>query len=73
MKLLTSQCGKAWLFNVTMGKEIVEAGLACFLPGCADRISIEAKGKQWEVEVPYRIVRSPVPTKISNARLSVIL
>lgn len=73
MKLLKSKCEKAWLFDAAKYKEEITAGLACFLPGCVDHIEVEIKGELCRVAVPHRAIGSPVPVKVRNARLSLLI
>ena len=73
MKLLRSECERAWFFNAKVSNGFLVAGLACFLPGCKETIVVQHKDQRWTVEVPYRTLRSPVPMKISNARLAMII
>lgn len=73
MKLLKSKCEKAWLFDVAKYKEEITAGLACFLPGCVDHVEVEITGETFRVAVPHRAIGSPVPVKVRNARLSLLI
>lgn len=70
MKLLTSECNKAWLFDVFKDEFILRAGFACFLPGCAPILSFEIKGKKVQAIPPIKAIESAVPLRILNARLS---
>lgn len=73
MKLLKSKCEKAWLFDTTRYKDEFVAGLACFLPGCEGWIEVEVKEKMYRLRVPKSAAHSPVPVKVSNARLSLLI
>lgn len=73
MKLLKSRCGNAWLFDAAKHNDEITAGLACFLPGCAENIEVEVRGMLCRVIVPHRAINSPVPVKVSNARLSLLI
>ena len=73
MKLLKSNCEKAWLFDVARYKEELTAGLACFLPECKEHVHLELNGTMYCVAVPHRAINSPVPVKVSNARLSLLV
>jgi len=73
MKLVKSECGKAWLFDVAERDGWVTAGLACFLPACSEKIVLDIKGTHSEVFVPEKVIDSPVPVKVVNARLSLLI
>jgi len=73
MKLLKSKCEKVWLFDAAKYKEELIAGLACFLPGCGECFEVEVKGEMCRIGVPHRAVNSPVPVKVRNARLSLLI
>lgn len=73
MKLVKSKCEKAWLFDTTKRNDEIAAGLACFLPGCGESIEVELRGEECRVVVPLRAVNSPVPVKVTNARLSLLI
>lgn len=70
MKLLTSQCQKAWLFDTKKDEFAIQAGFACFLPGCNSIISFLIKGREVLVITPVRAAGSVVPMRILNARLA---
>jgi len=67
-KVLVSDCEKAWFFNSETRGRFLEAGMACFLPGC--QVEIMCKGKK--VAVPGKVVTSSMPTRILNARLPLL-
>jgi hypothetical protein len=73
MKLVKSKCEKAWLFNTAKRSDEIIAGLACFLPGCEESVELEIAGRSWYAMVPSRAVNSPVPMKVTNARLSLLI
>lgn len=73
MKLLKSKCEKVWLFDAAKYDEEITAGLACFLPWCADFVEIEIKSAFYQVAVPRKAIQSPVPVKVRNARLSLLI
>jgi hypothetical protein len=73
MKLVKSKCEKAWLFNTAKRSDEIIAGLACFLPGCEESVQVEMGGKEWHAMVPAKAVNSPVPVKVTNARLSLLI
>lgn len=70
MKLLTSQCQKAWLFDTVQDEFAIQAGFACFLPNCDSIISFTIKGKEVSAITPIRAAGSVVPVRILNARLA---
>lgn len=70
MKLLKSECGKAWLFDARMEGKFVNAGLACFLAGCGVEIELSFKGKRIKALVPLKVIDSAVPVRVANARLA---
>lgn len=72
MKLVKSECGKAWLFDVRKEDNTVSVGFACFLPQCGMRLSIDFEGNCVEVLTPSRAINVPMPIRIINARLSVL-
>lgn len=69
MKLLISQCEKAWLFNVRINENHCKAGLACFLPGCNNEITFNVNDKAQKMQTPVKAAFSHVPKRIINARL----
>lgn len=73
MKLLKSTCEKAWFFNAEEEENSLHVGLACFLPSCKHEVEVEIDGKLAMVMVPKRAINSPMPTRASNARLSLFL
>lgn len=73
MKLVKSKCEKAWFFNVRKKRDELSAGLACFLPGCNDKVIVEMNNMSFEVSVPSEGVESRIPIKIANARLSLLV
>lgn len=72
MKLLKSQCGRAWLFNAKREEDMLAVGFACFLAQCPAQIVIPMGKESWQVLLPVKVVASPVPVRMINARLSVI-
>lgn len=70
MKVLTSECNRAWLFDVSRDEFVLRAGFACFLPGCASILSFAIKGKIVQALPPIKAIESVVPVRILNARLS---
>ena len=72
MKLVKSKCEKAWLFNAAKRGDEITAGLACFLPGCEENLEVGIGGEQRLLVAPFRVIGSPVPIKITNARLSLL-
>lgn len=69
MRLLVSQCEKAWLFNPRIDKHHCKAGLACFLPGCNNEITFNVNNKKQKMQTPIKVAFSHVPKRIINARL----
>lgn len=72
MKLLTSDCQKAWLFNANADNRFLLAGLACFMPGCENEVTFTVKDRQVKVSLPARVVNSTTSVRIVNARLSLL-
>jgi hypothetical protein len=72
MKIVKSECEKAWLFNTVKRGDEITAGLACFLPGCAENLEVSIGGERCLVVAPFKAINSPVPIKITNARLSLL-
>lgn len=70
MKLLKSECGKAWLFDVTKDEYFLLAGFACFMPGCSSIASFLIDGKTTKAIVPAEVAISAVPLRMLNARLA---
>lgn len=70
MKLLKSECGKAWLFDVVKEDYFLVAGFSCFLPGCDPIIAFAIGGKIVSAITPNRATTSIVPVRILNARLA---
>jgi hypothetical protein len=73
MKLLKSNCGKVWLFDCAFEDGMLNVGLACFLPGSPAICEIDAKTKVLAIELPAKAVEKPMPTRIVNARLPLLL
>lgn len=73
MKLVKSKCEKAWLFDAAKRNDEITAGLACFLPGCGESLEVEFHGEECRIVVPLRAVDSPVPVRVTNARLSLLI
>jgi hypothetical protein len=69
VKLLKSNCGKVWLFDVEVDEISIRAGLACFLTECPSFALFSYKGKDIEACLPLKAINSGVPLRISNARL----
>lgn len=72
MKLLKSKCGRAWLFDAKRESDILIVGFACFLAQCPMQITVSMGTENWEVMLPAKVIDSPVPVRIINARLSVL-
>lgn len=72
MKLLKSQCGKAWLFDVRRDDDMLFVGFACFLAQCPMQVKMVVDDKFWHVLLPVKAVESPVPTRMVGARLSLV-
>lgn len=70
MKLLTSECGKAWLFDVSIDDFALRAGLACFLPDCSPIVAFKIKEQKTQVIPPIKAIGSAVPLRVLNARLA---
>jgi hypothetical protein len=43
------------------------------LPGCGESLDLEFRGEECRIVVPLRAVNSPVPVKVTNARLSLLI
>lgn len=69
MKILTSTCGKIWLFDVNLDDTSIKAGLACFLSQCPSSASFLLKGSEINAYLPLKAINSGVPVRIANARL----
>lgn len=69
MKLLKSDCGKVWLFDVEVDDISIRVGLACFLSQAPAFAAFSYKGKQIEACLPLKAINSGVPLRIANARL----
>lgn len=69
MKVLTSGCGKVWLFDVEIDDVSIKAGLACFLSQSPPFASFSYKGKEIEACLPLKAMNNGVPVRIANARL----
>ena len=69
MKLLTSDCKKIWLFDVSISDGMVNAGLACFLPTCEDTAILTIRDCKQKIEVPKPARAKAIPMRICNARL----
>lgn len=72
MKLLKSQCGRAWLFNAKREGDTLTVGFACFLARCPAHLVIPMGKEMWSVLTPIKALESPVPVRIVGARLSVL-
>lgn len=69
MRLLKSNCGKAWLFDCQISDGWIEAGLACFLPFTPSTLVFSRKGKSYVASISPRAVEKPGAVRIANARL----
>ncbi len=72
MKVLKSACEKTWLFDTKRDDDFLVAGLACFAPGCNSEVEIEVDGQKRLVITPPKVVNSPLPLRMVNARLSLL-
>lgn len=72
IRLLKSSCEKAWLFNVKQEEDLLNVGFACFLADCPYQLHFSVAGRDLLVLAPQKAAASPVPTRIINARLSVL-
>jgi hypothetical protein len=71
-KLLKSEDEKAWLFDAERENDLIVAGFACFAPHCQSEFSMEIGGLMETIVAPSRASGSPVPMRMSNARLFVL-
>jgi hypothetical protein len=71
-KMLKSEDEKAWLFDAERENDLIVAGFACFAPYCQSEFSMEIGGLMETVVAPSRAPGSPVPMRMSNARLFVL-
>lgn len=69
MRLLKSDCGKAWLFDCRIKDGWIEAGLACFLPFTPSTLAFSRKGKILTASVSPKATDKPGAVRIANARL----
>lgn len=69
MKLLKSDCEKAWFFDVAIVDGVFKAGVACFLPTCDKEVIVTLKEIKQRIEVPKQARGKVMPVKICNARL----
>lgn len=72
MKMLKSDCEKAWLFDCKMRDEWLEAGLACFLPSSPGSVVFSIGSRQCNAAVPSRAVDKLGAVRIVNARLPLL-
>jgi len=72
MKLIKSDCEKAWFFDCHVGKNYLEAGLACFLPLAPDTVAFTIKDKQYSALTPSKAVEKLGAVRIANARLPLL-
>jgi hypothetical protein len=72
MKLVKSDCGRAWFFDAREEGGILHAGFACFLSRCSQQILVSMGKEKVALLVPQKATNSPVPVRIINARLSVL-
>jgi hypothetical protein len=73
MKMLQSECGKAWLFNVVKEEERLVAGLACFVSDCPEQVVVRWKEQRLIVGLPHRAIGAPMPCRVLNARLALLV
>lgn len=69
MKLLKSDCGRAWLFDAEVDDISIRAGLACFLSQAPAFAIFSYRDGQIEACLPLKAINSGVPLRIANARL----
>lgn len=71
-RLIKSQDEKTWLFDTEQEDDLLVAGFACFAPHCESEVAMEIGGEVETVLLPARVVGSPVPMRMANARLFVL-
>jgi hypothetical protein len=70
--LIKSDCEKAWLFDVKKEDDMLRAGFACFLAQCPAQLVFSMGEEKTTVLTPQKAAASPMPTRIINARLSML-
>jgi len=73
MKVVKSECEKAWLFNAKLEDGLIFAGLACFVSNCPARVVIPWKGEKLIIGLPHRAIGNPMPCRQVNARLTLLV
>jgi hypothetical protein len=72
IRLMKSDCEKAWLFDVKKEDNILRVGFACFLAQCPQQLLFSMGRDKVTVLTPHKATASPMPTRIVNARLSML-
>jgi|LakMenE18May11ns_1017448.scaffolds.fasta_scaffold8393399_2 hypothetical protein len=72
MKMLSSDCGSAWLFNVKREEDQLVAGLACFVSNSPEQVIVQWRGERLILGLPHRAVSNPMPCRVLNARLALL-
>lgn len=73
MKMLQSECGKSWLFNVQKEEDRLVAGLACFMSDCPEKVVVRWKEERLIIALPHRAIANPMPCRVLNARLALLI
>lgn len=71
-RVLSSICGRAWLFDVDIEEKRIKAGLACVLPGSGITVDFDVDESVLTAAIPRKAAHSPCATKIINARLALL-
>lgn len=72
MKMLSSDCGGVWLFNVKREEDQLVAGLACFVSNSPEQVIVQWRGERLILGLPHRAVSNPMPCRVLNARLALL-
>lgn len=72
MKLLKSECEKAWLFQAKVEDDHLLAGLACFQANCPAEVVFVVKGRKLIAAPPHRAINNPMPCRAANVRLALL-
>lgn len=72
MKVIISDCGRGWFFNVKLHDDHLQAGLACFVSDCPTELALTMKGQKLIAALPHRAIHNPMPCRMVNARLTLL-
>lgn len=73
MKVVSSECNTAWFFNAVKRDDLLHVGLACFCSNAPAKVVVPWRNGKLIVGLPHRAIGNPMPCRMVNARLSLLV